>query len=494
MSLIISADEHFLFAAVVDVGQGRGHTPFGDHAARHGSRLFDILRSARSNILYYQRFCGSAAHRHCDSVLQMRQSHVRIVGFRTGNRISRRHSARNDRNFLYGVAVFQQTSHQSVAGFVIRGDAFILFGNYAAALLRTGNDLVDAFQDIVHLNDLSAGPCRYDSRFVQQIFDIRAAESCGQARKVFKIDLGREGFVPGVDFEYGFAALDVGQVDENLSVESAGTQQCGIQYVGTVRSRHNDYGFVLFETVHLHQQLVQGLFSFVVAAAQACASLSANGVDFVDKDDTGLSLFGLVKQISDAAGAYAYEHFDKVRTGYGIKGYARFAGNSLCKQSFTRSGRADQQNAFRHSGANVAELFGGFQEFDDLLQFHLFFFGSGYVGKTHFDVFGNFGLRLSEVQRAARAALFPDGNYHINCKSAQDQQHQDREDITAEIIVLRSVQPNSRQSRRRRVFRFFIVLFDRLYKVVAVDGYTGGACKPALFEVRNISFVRFAFI
>ena len=83
LSLIISADEHFLFAAVVDVGQGRGHTPFGDHAARHGSRLFDILRSAGSNILYYQRFCGSAAHRHCDSVLQMRQSHVRIVGFRT---------------------------------------------------------------------------------------------------------------------------------------------------------------------------------------------------------------------------------------------------------------------------------------------------------------------------------------------------------------------------------------------------------------------------
>ena len=33
LRLVVAPDKDFLLAAVVDVGQSRGHTPFGDHAS-----------------------------------------------------------------------------------------------------------------------------------------------------------------------------------------------------------------------------------------------------------------------------------------------------------------------------------------------------------------------------------------------------------------------------------------------------------------------------
>jgi len=40
-------------------------------------------------------------------------------------------------------------------------------------------------------------------------------------------------------------------------------------------------------TVHLDQQLVEGLLALVVTAAKACAALTATASDLVDEDDAG---------------------------------------------------------------------------------------------------------------------------------------------------------------------------------------------------------------
>jgi hypothetical protein len=56
-----------------------------------------------------------------------------------------------------------------------------------------------------------------------------------------------------------------------------------------------------FEAVHLDQHLVQRLLALVVAAAQAGATLAADGVDFVDEDDAGRVLLGLLEHVAHAA-------------------------------------------------------------------------------------------------------------------------------------------------------------------------------------------------
>ena len=117
-----------------------------------------------------------------------------------------------------------------------------------------------------------------------------------------------------MNLEDFLSALDVGNVDVDLSVESARTHKSRIENVRTVGRRHDDNRAACFETVHLNEELIEGLFSFVVAAAQARASLTSDRVDFVDEDDARHVLLRLLEQISDARCAHAYEHLNEVRT------------------------------------------------------------------------------------------------------------------------------------------------------------------------------------
>ena len=62
-------------------------------------------------------------------------------------------------------------------------------------------------------------------------------------------------------------------------------------------------------------KLVQRLLALVIAAAaEAGATVTAHGVDFVDEDDAGRVLLRLLEHVAHAAGADADEHFDEVRS------------------------------------------------------------------------------------------------------------------------------------------------------------------------------------
>jgi hypothetical protein len=63
-----------------------------------------------------------------------------------------------------------------------------------------------------------------------------------------------------------FPPLDIGQCHNHLAIESTGTQQGRIEHVRTVGGRNQDHPLVRFETIHFHQQLVEGLLPFIVAA------------------------------------------------------------------------------------------------------------------------------------------------------------------------------------------------------------------------------------
>ena len=113
------------------------------------------------------------------------------------------------------------------------------------------------------------------------------------------------------------AALHIRQAYMDLTVKTAGAQQRGVQNVGTVGGRHHDHTLGTAEAVHLHQQLVEGLFLFVVAAAQTGATLAAHRIDLIDKDNGRCHLLGLFKQVTDTACAYTHIHFHKIGAGDG---------------------------------------------------------------------------------------------------------------------------------------------------------------------------------
>ena len=114
--------------------------------------------------------------------------------------------------------------------------------------------------------------------------------------------------------EDALAALHVGTIDDDAAIETAGTQQRRIEHVGTIGRGDQDDAFVRFEAVHLDEQLVQRLLALVVSAAEACAAVTADGVDFVDEDDAGRVLLALLEEVADARRADADEHLDEVGT------------------------------------------------------------------------------------------------------------------------------------------------------------------------------------
>ena len=77
-----------------------------------------------------------------------------------------------------------------------------------------------------------------------------------------------------------------------------------------------------------------------MSAAEACAALTADRVDFIDEDDTGRALLRLFEEIAYARSTDADEHFDEIGTRNREERNASFAGDCSREQRFTGSRRA----------------------------------------------------------------------------------------------------------------------------------------------------------
>ena len=178
-------------------------------------------------------------------------------------------------------------------------------------------------------NETPVLPGREQSRLIEQVLQIRTGEAGGGLRHIGEGYVLRQGLLPGVDLQDLLPALDVGQSHIDLAVEPARPQQGGVQDVRPVGGRHDDDSLIGAKAVHLHQQLVQGLFPLVVAAAQAGAPLPAHRVDLVDEHDGGGVLLGLVEQVPHPAGTHTHIQLHEVRARDGQEVDPRLAGHRL---------------------------------------------------------------------------------------------------------------------------------------------------------------------
>lgn len=137
-----------------------------------------------------------------------------------------------------------------------------------------------------------------------------------------------------MDSQNFLTAFDIRQADGDVAVETARTHQRRVQNVRTVGGRNDHNAVVVGHTVHFHQQLVQGLLAFVIAAAHAGTALAAHGIDFVNEQNAGCILLGVAEHVTDTAGTGADEHFHKVRTGNGEERDIGFTSNGFGQQGF----------------------------------------------------------------------------------------------------------------------------------------------------------------
>ena len=125
--------------------------------------------------------------------------------------------------------------------------------------------------------------------------------------------------------------------------------------------------------------------------------MTTDGIDLINEDNARSVFLALLEQITHAARANAYEHFDEVRTGDREERHISFAGDGARKQRLAGSGRAHHHNALGNSPAQLLKLLRLFQELNDLLKLFLGLFDTG-------DVFEGHALLLIAQELRARLA------------------------------------------------------------------------------------------
>ena len=220
----------------------------------------------------------------------------------------------------------------------------------AGAFLRPGDDAVNGFVQLAFTDVFQPVARRQQGRFVQHIGQIRAGESGSALSQGLQVNIGVQRLVFGVYCQDGFAPLQVRRLYSNLAIKTSWPQQGRVQDIGAVRgSNHDDVG-AFIKTVHLYQQLVQGLFTFIVTAPHPGAAVAPHRVDFIDEDNGGGRCAGLLEKVTYPRGAHPHEHLDEFRTGHTEERYPGFSGHCFGQQGFAGSRRSIEQHALRNLG------------------------------------------------------------------------------------------------------------------------------------------------
>ena len=151
--------------------------------------------------------------------------------------------------------------------------------------MRSGNDLHHGLIQILCGNHLPLLPDGQNGSLIQKILQVRTGETGRGQGNGLQVHLFIQPLIPGINLEDVLPALDVGRTHINLPVKPAGAHQGGVQNVLPVGGCQDNDAFVFLESIHLHQELVEGLLALIVSAAQARASAAADGVDLIDEDD-----------------------------------------------------------------------------------------------------------------------------------------------------------------------------------------------------------------
>ena len=273
--------------------------------------------------------------------------------------------------------------HDCVTDLMVCGGLQVFCGDNAAALFGTVEYALDSFVDIRNTDGIMPVADGKNSGLVKDVLKVSARTARGELSYLVKIHIRLKGLLPRVYLKDLLPALDVGIVDRYLAVKPAGTQQRGVENIGAVGRRNDDNALAVGETVHFDEQLIEGLLTLIVSAAEACAAGSADCVDLINKYDCRSASLCRLEQVTNTAGADAYIQLQELRSADGEERNMSFSGDSLGKQGLTGAGRAYEQNALGDPCAHVGKCLGRAQEVDDLSKLLFFLICSGNISKGH---------------------------------------------------------------------------------------------------------------
>ena len=362
--------------------------------------LLDVVGSTGGRIMEHDLLRGTTAHgvRHLVEQLVARHG---IAIFRRHHRgVAERTATRQNGDLGDRIGIVHGGCHQRVTTLVVCGIAQFVERHALGTALRPRLHAVDSLVDGAVVDQLRTGAGAQQCGFVQHIGQI----STGKARRTHgnhtQINVRHERLALGMHLQNSLAAFQIRRFDGHLTIETAGTQQSGIKHVGAVGRRDDDQIGVVIEAVHLNQQLVQSLLTFIMATAHAgTATLTTDGIDLIDEDDGRSVLLGLIEQVTHTRGAKTHEHFHEVGACHGVERHAGLACDGSCQQCLTGTWRTVEQHATRNTGTQSLVTRRILQEVLDFLDFLHGSLFAGHVGEL-----GGRGLTFEQLAAVLLAA------------------------------------------------------------------------------------------
>lgn len=211
-----------------------------------------------------------------------------------------RGATRDDGDLEKGRGVLEEPRDDSMASLMISNLGPFLLGHKHVPLLNAAHHSVSCRLEVLHGHKLPLTSGGNQRSFIAKIRQVGSRESGAQSGKrsgVF-LDTLLQGQFLQVQFHDLFSGLDVRKTDRNLSVKSTRSQEGRIEDISAVGSSEDNDSFICLEAVHFDEELVEGVFSFVVGAESLVGSASTHCVDFVDPDDAGCFLSRLFEECS----------------------------------------------------------------------------------------------------------------------------------------------------------------------------------------------------
>src|SRR4029079_7887816 len=283
-------------AVVADRADRLAEAELADHLGGQGGRGGQVVGGAGGGLAADEAFGGPAAEADGEGVGQV-PFPVQAAGV-GGECLGQPEGlpGAQDGDPADRVGVRGQRGDQGVAGFV-DGDGGEVAGGRRAGGPGAEQAAVAATVEVGGDQGGPAGPDRGDGGLVDQVGQVRAGESGGGRGDLVQVGVRAEVLAAGVGGQNGGPFGPAGPRDDDLAGQTAGTAQRGVQGVRPVGGgQHHDPGG-LVESVHLGEQLVQGLLPLVAAGVAAVVAAGAEGIDLVDEHDGRRADAGLLEQV-----------------------------------------------------------------------------------------------------------------------------------------------------------------------------------------------------
>ena len=205
----------------------------------------------------------------------------------------------------------------------------------SSLLLNTNHDTVNGTINLLPSNGGLLIASSRNGSLIHEILELPPRKSRGMMSNGLEIYIGLQGLATGMDSQDASTSLEIGKVHSDLPVETTRSQQGQIQNIHPVGGGNGDDSWVAIESVHLHQQLVDGLLTLVVSAGKSCTTLVTYSINLINEDDAGRVLLSLAEDVTDTGRSHTHEHLNEFRTRDGDERDASFSGHGFGKEGLT---------------------------------------------------------------------------------------------------------------------------------------------------------------